>query len=67
MLAFYAIIVPRTIPTLRKALYVAIVFAILSSLTTLFADTFWCGTHPGNNWYSYIITFDTRPVLTVLP
>ncbi|USP79205.1 hypothetical protein yc1106_06479 [Curvularia clavata] len=50
MLAFYAIIVPRTTPTLRKALYGAIVFAILSSLTTLFADTFWCGSRPANNW-----------------
>lgn len=63
MLAFYAIIVPQTTPTLRKALYGAIVFAILSSLTTLFADTFWCGSRPGNNWYSSTVPIDTGRTL----
>lgn len=50
MLAFYTIIVPRTTPNLRKALYAVIAFVVLSCLTTLFSDTFWCGSRPGSNW-----------------
>lgn len=50
MLAFYFQIIPRTHPVLRKAMYAVIAFVTCASLTTLFADTFWCGTNVSINW-----------------
>ncbi|KAH8690413.1 hypothetical protein GQ44DRAFT_636759, partial [Phaeosphaeriaceae sp. PMI808] len=51
MLAFYVQIIPKTLPKLRKGLYGVITFVACSSLTTLFADTFWCGTDVSINWW----------------
>jgi hypothetical protein len=54
ILAFYFMIIPVTASETRKALYAVTCFVVLSTLITLFGDTFWCGSDPSVNWYAFI-------------
>ncbi|EDU42623.1 conserved hypothetical protein [Pyrenophora tritici-repentis Pt-1C-BFP] len=42
ILALYFRLIPKTMPTLRKVLYVVSTFTLCAMVTTFFLDTFWC-------------------------
>lgn len=50
LLAFYFRLIPTTLPTLRKLLYVATGLTVSFAITTCFVDTFWCGSNVSVNW-----------------
>lgn len=56
ILSFYFMIIPITSSRTRKALHTVTLFVVLSTLTTFFADTFWCGSNPAVNWYVFSIS-----------
>ncbi|KAF7443308.1 hypothetical protein A1F94_012602 [Pyrenophora tritici-repentis] len=50
ILALYFRLIPKTMPTLRKVLYVVSTFTLCAMVTTFFLDTFWCGRQVSLNW-----------------
>ncbi|KAE8828224.1 hypothetical protein P3342_008712 [Pyrenophora teres f. teres] len=50
ILALYFRLMPKTMPTLRKMLYVVSTFTVCAMVTTFFLDTFWCGRRVSVNW-----------------
>ncbi|OCK86355.1 hypothetical protein K432DRAFT_438617 [Lepidopterella palustris CBS 459.81] len=50
MLAFYYRLFPPTLPNLRIALKIVILYVTSCCMATIFMDTFWCGSTVSINW-----------------
>ncbi|KAI1052399.1 hypothetical protein LB507_007518 [Fusarium sp. FIESC RH6] len=50
LLALYFKLIPQTLPTLRRCLYVTTALTGTFMVTTCFIDTFWCGSNVAVNW-----------------
>lgn len=50
LISFYYRLVPPTMPNLRKLLYLTTGLTVCFFVTTVFVDTFWCGSNVAVNW-----------------
>ncbi|KAK8112442.1 archaeal flagellin n-terminal [Apiospora sp. TS-2023a] len=67
LISFYYRLVPPTMPNLRKLLYLATGLTVCFFLTTVFVDTFWCGSDVSVNWSldGECSTFDSMTVTRI--
>ncbi|KAF4975677.1 hypothetical protein FZEAL_7567 [Fusarium zealandicum] len=67
LLALYFKLIPKTSPTLRKALYGVSALTAAFMITTCFLDTFWCGSEVSLNWQlnSSCSTFESKAVFRI--